>query len=88
MAALGIGATTTGTTQHAATKRRPWNHANPKVLQRNVRLQDYWVQEVSYLAEGVHLTLLFAVEQRIVVLHGDKWCQSISEGVIWVGLGH
>jgi hypothetical protein len=85
LAAFGIGAIT-GTTQYATTEWGPWNQADPKMLQKEVSQQELQsCRNVSYLAERVHLSLFFAVEQRIMVLHGNERCQSISECVIWAG---
>ena len=35
------------------------------------------------LERGEHLALLFAVDERVVVLHGDEGCESVLDGVIY-----
>lgn len=35
-----------------------------------------------YLAQWVHLPLLLSVEKRMVVLHRDKWSESIVQCIV------
>jgi hypothetical protein len=73
------------TTYHSASQRAPWYNADTEVLNPSLERTAEPNGVDTNLESGEHLALLFAVNQRMVVLHRDEGCQIMRYRIVCNG---